>query len=397
MTAETLTSDPGLKRTLAWVRALADEIGPRRPTGAGERKAAERIRDELTAIGIVAELERFDGYSSFFQPYAAILGVAALPGLIPRRARWLRATVAATAALGLVTEGGFTHTPLSRMLSRRASVNLVATLEPTGEPRHILCLVGHLDTSRSGLIFHPQVVRHLTRWISIQSAAVLVGSAEPLLACSRAGRCALRGARAASTAGLGLLVERELRGTDVSGANDNASGAAVAAQLAAECVSAPLRSTRVVLLITGCEESGLLGMQSFLRTRDTSGWLFLNFDSVGGPATLRFLRREGIFKKWGADAGLCRIAEELAHRRPELGLRSLSSPNSLTFDTTPVLARGGRALTFSAQDKAIPNYHWPTDTIENLDPEVIARALAAGREVMAAIDRGDADQRVTSS
>ncbi|HEX2460365.1 MAG TPA: hypothetical protein VHJ58_09470, partial [Vicinamibacterales bacterium] len=248
MTSETPTSDPGLERTLAWVRALADEIGPRRPTGAGERKAAERIRDELTAIGIVAELERFDGYSSFFQPYAAILGAAVLPGLIPRRARWLRATVAATAALGLVTEGGFTHTPLSRMLSRRASVNLVATLEPTGEPRRTLCLVGHFDTSRSGLLFHPRVVRHLTRWISIQSAAVLVGSAEPLLACSRAGRCALRGARAASTAGLGLLFERELRGTDVPGANDNASGAAVAAQLAAECVSAPLRSTRVVLL-----------------------------------------------------------------------------------------------------------------------------------------------------
>ena len=392
MTADALNADPGLARALAWVRMLADEVGPRRPTGAGERLAAERMRDELAEVGVSAELERFDGYASFFQPYAAILGAATLPAFIPRGARRLRALVAATAALGLVTEGGFTHTPLSHMLSRRRSLNLVASLEPAGEPQRTLCLVGHFDTSRSGLLFHPRTVRHLTRWISMQSAAVLVGTAEPLLARSPAGRRAQRGARAICAAGLALLLERELRGTDVPGANDNASGAAVAAQLAAECASNPPRSTRVVLLITGCEESGLLGMQSFLRTRDTAGWLFVNFDSVGGPATLRFLRREGVLKKWGADARLCRIAEQLARRRPELGLRSLDSPNSLTFDTTPILARSGRAITFSAQDEAIPNYHWPTDTTENLDPDVIARALGAGREMMAAIDRGEADR-----
>ena len=375
MTADTFEPDPGLDRAMAWTRLLADEIGPRRPTGAGEREAAERMQGNLSRAGVPAELERFEGYASFFQPYAAILGAATLPALIPRRARMLRTLIAAGAALGLVTEGGFTHTPLSRALSRRPSVNLLATLEPTAQPRRTVCLVGHFDTSRSGLLFHPRAVRHLTRWISTQSVAVLVGSAEPLLTRSRVGRGLLVGARAIVAVGLVLLIERELRGSDVAGANDNASGAAVAAQLAAECATAPPRSTRTVLLLTGCEESGLLGMQSFLRTRDTTDWLFVNFDSVGGPATLRFLRRE-----------------EIADRRPELGLRSLDSPNSLTFDTTPVLARGGRALTFSAQDEAIPNYHWPTDTTANLDPDVVSRALGAGREMIAAIDRGEADR-----
>src|SRR5918995_1296988 len=277
MTADTFEPDPGLDRAMAWTRLLADEIGPRRPTGAGEREAAERMQGNLSRAGVPAELERFEGYASFFQPYAAILGAATLPALIPRRARMLRTLIAAGAALGLVTEGGFTHTPLSRALSRRPSVNLLATLEPTAQPRRTVCLVGHFDTSRSGLLFHPRAVRHLTRWISTQSVAVLVGSAEPLLTRSRVGRGLLVGARAIVAVGLVLLI--------------------------------------------GCEESGLLGMQSFLRTRDTTDWLFVNFDSVGGPATLRFLRREGIFKKWDADAGLTGIAEEIADRRPELGLR----------------------------------------------------------------------------
>jgi hypothetical protein len=143
--------------------------------------------------------------------------------------------------------------------------------------------------------------------------------------------------------------------------------------------------------MTGCEEAGVLGAQAFLRTHDTSGWLFLNFDSVGGPATLRYIRREGVIGKWDADPGLIEVARRLAERRPDLGLEHTDTPAGLTYDVSPVLARGGRALSFSAQDATIPNLHWPTDVTENIDPDVISRALETGREMIAAIDRGEAD------
>lgn len=189
---------------------------------------------------------------------------------------------------------------------------------------------------------------------------------------------------------LPFLLDTALAGT-VPGANDNASGAAIAAQLAVECAADPPAGTRVVLLMTGCEEAGLLGAQAFLRGRDTSDWLFLNFDSVGGPATLRFLRREGVIRKWDADPGLVRVAESVRSARPDLGLDDTDAPAGLSYDVSPVLARGGRALSFSAQDATIPNLHWPTDVFENVDPDAIARALEAGREMIAAIDRGEAD------
>ena len=49
-----------------------------------------------------------------------------------------------------------------------------------------------------------------------------------------------------------------------------------------------------------------------------------------------------------------------ARERPELGLEPLDAPIGLTYDSTAVLARGGRAMTLVAGDGGrIPNYHQP--------------------------------------
>ncbi len=389
--ATTVDADPGLDQALEWIEALAEEVGPRRPTGRAEAIAAELMRSELGQRGVEARLEPFSGYSSFSQPYGLILAATALCAVLPRHPR-LRFALAAAAALALSSEGGLVHTPLSRLLSRRCSQNVVATIEPRRRPERTLCLVSHLDTSRSGLLFHAALNRHLSRIITVQAASILIGAAEPLLGRNRIGRRLVSVARMTAVANLALLLERELRGVDVPGANDNASGIAVTSRLAVELVQRPLASTRVVLLICGCEESGLLGAQAFLRENDTDGWLFVNFDSVGGPGTLRFIRREGIVQKWDADPALLEIAGRIARDRPDIGLAPADGPIGLTYDTTAVMARGGRAITFVAGDGGvIPNYHRPSDTPANLDPANIGSALEAGRELLAAADRGEAD------
>lgn len=380
------------ERLLAWIRLLAEEIGPRRPTSAAEARAAEAVRARLEVRGLDAGLERFDGYATFAAQFGVVLALGVAPALLPRRARLARATLAAASAAGLLTEGGLAATPISDALSRRPSQNLVATIEPAGEAKRTVCLMCHLDTSRSGLMFDPRFTPHLETWLNLQSAACIVQAGEPLLSRARAGRAILAAARAVLAAGLALLAERELRGEDVPGANDNASGAAVVAELALELAASPPGETRVVALMTGCEESGLLGAQAFLRSRVTRDWLFLNVDNVGGPATLRFLRQEGLARKWDADPGLASIAARISTERSDLGLRASEGPIGLTYDATPVLARGGRALTLvAADDGVIPNYHWPSDRPERLDPDSVVRALGVAREIVAAVDRGEAD------
>ena len=381
-----------IDRALAIVSTLADEIGARRPTSRAERIAADVTRDAFVSAGIEATTEPFDGYASFGYPAGVITTLATAPALLPRRRRGARAVLGALGAALLYGEGGFLHTPLSDRLSRRSSQNVVAMLEPRGTPSRMLCLVAHLDSSRSGLLFHPALGAQLNRLITVQSLATLLLPAEPLLARSTAGRALLGAARAACAAGLALVIEREVRGVDVPGANDNASGVGAVLELAAEAAAHPLESTRIVVLISGCEEAGLLGAKAFLRRHDTSGWLFLNFDSVGGPATLRYTRAEGMVRRWPCDPALVSLAGDVAEARPELGLEPSEGPIGLTYDATAALARGGRALTFVAGDRGrIPHYHQPSDTVANLDPRTLARAVAAGREMIARIDRGEAD------
>ena len=374
------------------IALLSEEVGPRRPTSRSERIAARLMQEELGRAGLAARLQTFDGYSSFGLPFGIIQALAVAPSLLGSRARILRSALALTAGGLLASEGDLRNPLLSRLLSRRESANVVATLEPEGEARRTLCLMCHLDTSRSGLLFDPRFVRGLGAVIAAQSLAVLAAAAgEPLLGGGARGRRALAGVRALSAAGLALLAEREIRGVDVPGANDNASGCAVAATLAAELAADRPASTRVVLVMTGCEEAGTLGSQAFLREYDTGGWLFLNFDNVGGDGSVRFLRREGVIAKWKADAGLIAAATAVAEARPELRMAPEDSPAGLTYDSSPVLAAGGRALTISVQDGYIPNLHQPTDTLANVDPDGISRTLAAGRELIREIDAGTAD------
>lgn len=378
---------------LEWVRLLAEDVGPRRPTSASERRAGELLAERLRGRGVEASREPFRGYSTFSMPFVATLGAAIVPEFLPR-SRWLlRSVAAALGAAVLITEASYRWTPVSDLLSRRSSANVVATVEPTAEVERTVCLMAHLDTSRSGLMFHPRVVGWMNRWIGLNSFLVLLGAlGEPFSPRCGHLRRALRVGRGILAGGLGVLAEREIRGVDVEGANDNASGTAVAAELACELTATPLRGTRVVLCLTGCEEAGTLGSRAFLDSHDTEGWLFLNVDNVGGGGSVRYLRREGVITRWNADPGLVAAAEQVARADPDLRMAAEDAPAGLTYDSSPVHARGGRALTLSVQDGFIPNLHLPSDTLENLEIGSVARTLAAGRGILAALDAGAADE-----
>ncbi len=382
--------EAGLEEALELIAELA--ACPRRPCSYDELAAGLRLRQRLRSQGVNARLEAFRSYQSFAAPYGLLIGLAVGSGLLPRRRRGLRSALSVAAAVGAVLEGEFRALSPGRLFERTTSQNLVAEIEPSGGPARTLCLVSHIDSSRSGLMFDPRVTPHLGGVLAAVGVAFGLCGAEPLLRRSRPGRLAVALSRALLAAAGALVAEREIRGVDVPGANDNASGVAATAVLAAECAASPLRSTRVVLLVTGSEEANVLGSRAFLEAHDTRGWLFLNFDGVGAPAELHHLHREGgALRKWEADSGLREVAEGVSDSRPDLRLSGTDRSSGLPYDSTPILARGGRAITLTAQNGSIPNYHWPTDTASRIDPDVLGRALEAGREMIAAVDRGEAD------
>jgi Peptidase family M28 len=387
-------SGPALDEALGVIELLAKDIGPRRPCSEAEKQAAGALVAWLRERGVEARTEEFSGYASFGYPYGLLFGASLAGGLLQRArsgpARRIGAALAVLSAAVASAEGDLRWTPLSDVLSTRPSVNVVGHVPSAGPTRRRVCLSAHLDTTRSGALFHPSVVPQLAKLLQIPAASALVLAAGPLVMRAPGGRTVHGAAIAGMAIASAVVAERELRGRDVPGANDNASGCAVAMQLAAEAAAAPLEHTEVDVLITSCEEAGMLGAQAYarrhkLRAVDTT---FLNFDTVGGDVPLTYILREGsATMNRPASARLVRLLEGLAQGRPDLGLVAARATPGLPTDATPMRARGWEAVTLLAQDgNRIPNYHRPSDTYEHVEPRTVGRALETGRELLAALD-----------
>lgn len=384
---------PGEAEALDVIHMLAAEVGPRRPCSAEEKDAANRLVAWLRQRDVDARIEEFRGYTTFALPYAILFSAALAGGLLQRSSRRAvrRAgdTITLTSACTAALEADLRFTPLSDRLARLPSVNVVGHIPAAGPTRRRVCLCGHLDTTRSGLMFHPRLARRLAVLLQIPVVSSLALAAGPVLRRLPGGRRFNPVGLAGVVFALAMLLERELLGQDVAGASDNASGAAVALQLAAECAAAPLAHTEVDVLISSCEESGLLGAQAYARrhSRRAAETTFINFDTVGGDVPLTYIRREGggaITRP--ASPGLVALLEEIAERRPELGLGPAETTPGLPTDATPMRARDWDAVTLLAQGDTIPNYHWPTDTYENVASSTVQRALETGRELLRALD-----------
>lgn len=153
---------------------------------------------------------------------------------------------------------------------------------------------------------------------------------------------------------------------------------ALARALAAE----PLAHVEVLVVSTGCEESGMAGMRAFLREYGTELWPGLTFvlglDTLGagtpiacaveGPILGHRYRREDLA-----------LLDEGARRA------GLPEPERWRIGgwTDPILARFARlpaASLLSMGPAGIPAYHLPQDVPGNVDWACVERclALAAG-------------------
>lgn len=349
-------------------------------------------------MGLEPRTEEFASQRSFGPTYLLVFALSLLALPLARRCGGAGAFSAiAAAGLGMMESRFATVTPLS-VLRRRESQNVWAVISPArgmnageseagpGQSVETICLVSHMDSSRSGLMFHPSVTPYLGQLVGLAGAAVMVNALAPLLGRFLPGRRLIGGARILIAASAALVLERELCGEDVEGANDNASGVAACLNLAAHFANHPLERSRVVVLVTGSEESGVIGMRDFLAHHDTDGWLFVNFDGVSADAPLRVLSREGGATGHQADPVLLSAAEVVGRENPRLKATPLTDGSGLPYDSTVVMANGGRAMSIVNQGGAIPDYHWPTDTANRVSEKAFGRAVRFGAALLRKLD-----------
>jgi len=311
---------------------------------------------------------------AFFSPVPAIF-IALLPFLYLAAEFYLLRPVH-----NLLFPGGMSRNVIARGSNPDAKARVILT--------------AHLDTQLGSYLFSP-------RWIKFQplilNSVTVCAIAALLLSILRA--FGMRGA-IITVAQLAVIVVlaccfvlyaiAEWTGEYVQGANDDASGAAIILALAEDLRKVPPENIEVWIVATGAEESGLCGMANFLRKGrgrelDKESTYFINFDNLGG-GDLVYLTGETIpgFKYPGS---LVELAEKTAKdsHAPD------AQPGWWPVPTDALLSalRGYPTVTMFGYDGKgrTPNYHYSSDTVENVDFDLPEKARAFVLELIRKLNR----------
>jgi len=369
----------------------------------GERRAAEWIAARIREHGHPASVEVERAHGGYWWPLGVLNGGAALAGLAARRSRSRRARLLAGALAAAAAAAIWDDVGGGRLWFRRAALphrdtfNVVAE---AGDPAaaETVVVVAHHDAAHSGLVFHPALPRLFAERFPAQheraSQSVPIMYATwlgPVMvaAGSILGRAGLLRAGTALGACAAAAMADIARSEVVPGANDNLSAVALLVALARSLAERPAPGVRVLLLSTGSEESFMEGMQGFMRrhrdTLDPASTTVLCLECVGSP-TLTLVEAEGMLRmrhySHAARERLARAAEAVGVELVR-GLRTVAATDALI-----ALRRGYDAATLASIDatKFPSNYHWPSDTPENLDWETIERAFAVADRFVRAGD-----------
>jgi hypothetical protein len=367
-------------------RVVRELASYERPSASdGERRAAEWLAGELRAAGCrEVRVEQEQAHGGYWWPLGLLNLAALAAATLGRRAAALVGGLAAAAVYDDVSGGRLWFR--RRALPQRPTYNVVAE---AGDPHaeRTVVFMAHHDAAHSGLVFHPALPRiAMERMPELhakadQSVPILYGVfLGPLLLAlwGLTGRRLLRLLGTCFAAGATCTMVDIGRSPVVPGANDNLGAVGVIVALAHSLAANPPAGVRVILLSTGSEESFMEGMQAFGRRhfpelpRATTEFVCL--ECIGSPQ-LCVVEAEGMLRMRHypeqSREALAR-AGEAAGVDLLRGLRTVAATDGLI-----ALRAGYPTCTLGGVDetKFPSNYHWPTDTPDNLTWESLEGAV----------------------
>ena len=264
------------------------------------------------------------------------------------------------------------------VMEEKTTTNVVAQLgDPEAE--RTLVILGHHDAAHTGQVFDPTLLSvlgerfpgiieridtSLPQWWGLMAGPLMVAAG------AATGRRKLAATGALVSAAGAALMEDIQRGEVVPGASDNLSSVAAMVALAEALKERPVPGLRVILASCGAEEILQGGIYGFCERRlaplDREHTWVLNLDTVGSPS-LVLLEGEGpVIMEDFFDIGwrdlIARVAERegIPMRR---GMRARAStdtviPSRMGYPTA--------CLVSVNRNKALDNYHMPSDTSENI-------------------------------
>jgi peptidase M28-like protein len=369
----------------------------------GELRAAEWLAGELREAGArrARVEEEPEANGTFWWPIGLLAGGAALAGLAARRGGALKraaAVVTGAAAAALIADelppGG---RRFRRLLPNRSAYNVLAEVGPENAERTIVVMAHH-DAAHTAFFFNPVITETIGEsapWVFEQN------DTSPPLMWPTVGGPALVGAGAALNSrgltSIGILISAGAAafmahigaGEVVPGANDDGSGCVAQIALARALSEQPPENTRILFLSTSeealCEGMGLF-MERHAAELPRDRTFFLCLDTIGSPRLL-VLRGEGMLKLREYPTEALELLDATADQLgidlfPNLRLRNAT-------DGIFPLATGYRCVSVAScnQWKNPSNYHWKTDTPENVDYGTVTDAIRLSEAVIRKLDR----------
>jgi Peptidase family M28 len=369
------------------------------PCSPGEREAAEWIAARFRETGARVVIDEELIHGTYFTPLGVLNGVAAAAGvgvLLGRRR--VGGVVAAVCAAGVWQDlTGGPRRALRRLLKRQNTTNVVASIGPE-DAEHTLIVHAHHDAARTSFIFDDTaakfVIDHLPflmngrdRWPPLMG--FVWGGPAAIAVSALTGGKKTAAVGTAFAAGTAAVMADMIRQPVVPGANDNLSGVAVLLEVARRLRDGggPPDGVRVILLSAGAEEANQEGMLAFARRHfpdlSPERTSFLCLDTVGSPE-LVLIEGEGFLKMFEYPS---HQKERVAAAAHDAGVR-LRRGMRFTFATdglVPLRQGYETASIGSMTEHLVPsNYHWPSDTAENVDYRSVSDAVSI---VMATIAR----------
>jgi hypothetical protein len=389
------------QRLLDDIRRLSETEGGRGSCTPGERRACEYAAEVLLRLGSQdVQIEPFQAIPSTYAPFGLAFAAALTGSLISLiYAGWAALLLGAIFnALGfwaMLAETEFAASWTHWILPKAKSQNVTARIPPSGPVKARAVLCAHIDSHRTPVFYSSNawyalfaILIALT-FLSMRAGALLFGLGM-LLGWSWVRWSGLL-VGAVQVFALGMCLHADF--TPFSpGANDNASGVAVALALTQTLLEKPLAHTEVYLALTGCEEVGAYGMAAYLQQHAKklgSETIYIILDQVGA-GQIKFLTADGLLLKHKTHPQALRLARGIVARRPEL--EAYEGVGLAYTDALRATKKGLVALTLCTvpadEAQSGSNWHQMTDTLEHVIPDDLGKMVSFTQEILQELDQG---------
>ena len=363
--------------------------------GAGtdaERRASIWLGDELARAGRDVRIDPFWCRPNTALAHTWHVALAIAGSLIAIPSHTVGAVLVAIALVSIVADATVGISLGRRLTLEHASQNVIAT-SPSGPAHPVqLIITANYDAGRAALAYRNvfrTIAGRLRRllgnrapgwiaWIAIATAWLL---ATAILRMAGVSKTTVGVVQLIPTVGLVIAAPLllDLAGADWSpGANDNASGVAVAMSLAAALDAAPPAGVAVDLVLTGAGEGGGIGLRKYLRanrrTLQPSNAVIVGIAPTGGGRP-KWWVGDGQFIPLRTSATLRRLGAETAAGEPHL--KAAPHRGRGATPALPALKRRLPAIAIGCLDDRgqAPRSHRPDDIPEHIDPKAMDDAL----------------------